>query len=68
MCSFGRHEKVSQVHYLTTRGLLVCLTQTNGEMAFSPDAEIKEQVLVELLEEWAVALVENLLQQQLTCH
>lgn len=26
-----------------------CLTQTNGEMALSPDAEIKEQMLVELL-------------------
>lgn len=25
------------------------LTQTDSEMAFSPDAEIKEQVLVELL-------------------
>lgn len=37
-------------------------------MAFSPDSEIKEQMLVELLQEWAVPLVENLLQQQLTRH
>lgn len=44
------------------------LTQTNSEMAFSPDAEIKEQVLVELLQEEAVALVEDLLQQQLARH
>lgn len=33
---------------VTTRGLPVP-TQTNSKMAFSPDAEIKEQVLVELL-------------------
>lgn len=37
-------------------------------MAFIPDSEIKEQVLVELLQKWAVAFIENLLQQQLTCH
>lgn len=37
-------------------------------MAFSPDAEIKEEVLVELLQKWTVAIIENLLQQQLTGH
>lgn len=37
-------------------------------MAFSPDAEIKEEVLVELLQKWAVAIAENLLQQQLAGH
>lgn len=37
-------------------------------MAFSPDAEIKEEVLVELLQKWAVAITENLLQQQLAGH
>lgn len=44
------------------------LTEANGEMAFSPDAEIKEEVLVELLQQWAVAIRENLLQQQLAGH
>lgn len=64
--SFGRHKKV---HRCDTQceGCL-CLTQTNGKMAFSPDSEIKEQVLVELLQKWAVAFIENLLQQHLTCH
>lgn len=37
-------------------------------MAFSPDAEIKEEVLVELLQKWTVAIIDNLLQQQLTGH
>lgn len=45
-----------------------CLTQTDRKVAFSPDAKIKEEVLVELLEQGAVALAENLLQQELTCH
>lgn len=40
--------KGSQVHYSTTRGCL-WLTQTNSKVAFGPDAEIKEQVLVEML-------------------
>lgn len=44
-----------------------CLTQANGEMAFGPDAEVKDQVVVELLQKWAVALSQNLIQQQLTC-
>lgn len=45
-----------------------CLTQTDGKIASGPDAEVEEQVLVELLQEWDVALAENLLQQQLTGH
>lgn len=53
------------MHCLTARGLL---TQTNSKVAFSPDTEIKEQVLVELLQKWAVALIEDLLQKQLTRH
>lgn len=40
--------KGSQVHYSTTWGCL-WLTQTNSKVAFGPDAEIKEQVLVEML-------------------
>lgn len=35
-------------------------------MAFGPDAEVKDQVMVELLQKWAVALSQNLIQQQLT--
>lgn len=45
-----------------------CLTQTNGKMAPGPDAEVKKQVLVELLQQRAVAFIKNLLQQKLTCH
>lgn len=44
------------------------LTQTDSKVAFSPDTKIKEQVMVELLQQQAVALSENLLQQKLTCH
>lgn len=43
-----------------------CHTQANGEMAFGPDAEVKDQVMVELLQKWAVALSQDLIQQQLT--
>lgn len=41
-------EKVQRCITQQHNGCL-CLTQTNSKMAFSPDAEIKEQVLVELL-------------------
>lgn len=42
------------------------LTQTDSEVAVGPDVEVKEQVLVELVLQGAVALAEGLLQQQLT--
>lgn len=41
-------EKVQRCITQQHNGCL-CLTQTNSKMALSPDAEIKEQVLVELL-------------------
>lgn len=37
-------------------------------MAPGPDAEVEEQVLVELLQQWAVALGRHLIQQHLTRH
>lgn len=44
------------------------LTQANGKMAPGPDAEVEEQVLVELLQQRAVALGRHLVQQHLTRH
>lgn len=43
-------------------------TEADCKVTVAPDAEIKQEVLVELRKQSAVALAEDLLQQQLACH
>lgn len=44
------------------------ITQTDSEVAAAPDAEVKEQVLVQLRQQGVVALSGHLLEQELTGH
>lgn len=43
-------------------------TKADCKVTVAPDVEIKQEVLVELRQQSAVALTGDLLQQQLACH
>lgn len=43
-------------------------TEADCKVAVAPDTEIKQEMLVELRQQSAVAITGDLLQQQLACH